>query len=64
MKKESEGNKIQFANFGRAFSLVFNRSFMYAANHPFQIEATDSAYQVLVELLEDISPVVLNMIWR
>ena len=58
MKKESEGNKQQFANFGRTFSLVFNRSFMYAANHPFQIEAIDSAYQVLIELLEDLSPVV------
>lgn len=58
MKKECEGNKKQFADFGRTFSLVFNRSFMYAANHPFQIEAIDSAYQVLAELLEDISPVV------
>ena len=58
MKKESEGNKKQFANFGRTFSLVFNRSFMYAANHPFQIEAIDSAYQVLAELLETLSPVV------
>ncbi|MEE4606640.1 MAG: hypothetical protein V2J65_35535 [Desulfobacteraceae bacterium] len=58
MKKESEGTKQQFANFGRTFSLVFNRSFMYAANHPFQIEAIDSAYQVLTELLEDLSPVV------
>ena len=58
MKKESEGNKQQFANFGRTFSLVFNRSFMYAANHPFQVEAIDSAYQVLAELLEDLSPVV------
>ena len=58
MKKESEGNKQQFANFGRTFSLVFNRSFMYAANHPFQIEAIDSAYQVLAELMEDFSPVV------
>ncbi len=58
MKKESEGNKKLFANFGRTFSLVFNRSFMYAANHPFQIEAIDSAYQVLAELLETLSPVV------
>ena len=58
MKKVSEGNKRQFANFGRTFSLVFNRSFMYAANHPFQIEAIDAAYQVLSQLLEDISPVV------
>jgi hypothetical protein len=58
MKKDGESNKQQFANFGRTFSLVFNRSFMYAANHPFQIEAIDAAYEVLAQLLEDISPVV------
>ena len=56
--KESELNKQQFANFGRTFALVFNRSFMYSANHPFQIEAIDSAYQTLARLLQTISPVV------
>ncbi len=58
MLKESELNKQQFANFGRTFALVFNRSFMYAANHPFQVEAIDSAYQTLARLLQTISPVV------
>jgi len=56
--KESELNKQQFANFGRTFALVFNRSFMYNANHPFQIEAIDKAYQTLAQLLQTNSPVV------
>ncbi len=56
--KESELNKQQFANFGRTFALVFNRSFMYNANHPFQIEAIDKAYQSLAQLLQTSSPVV------
>jgi hypothetical protein len=56
--KESELNKQQFANFGRTFALVFNRSFMYNANHPFQIEAIDKAYQALAQLLQTCSPVV------
>ena len=58
MLKEGNQNKQQFANFGRTFTLVFNRSFMYSANHPFQIEAIHSAYQALTELLQTISPVV------
>jgi len=58
MLKESELNKQHFANFGRTFALVFNRSFMYNANHPFQIEAIDSAYQKLGQLLQTTSPVV------
>jgi hypothetical protein len=58
MMKESELNKQHFANFGRTFALVFNRSFMYNANHPFQIEAIDSAYQKLGLLLQTNSPVV------
>ena len=58
MLKEGNQNKQQFANFGRTFTLVFNRSFMYSANHPFQVEAIHSAYQALSELLQTISPVV------
>jgi hypothetical protein len=58
MMKEGEHNKQQFANFGRTFTLVFNRSFMYSANHPFQIEAINAAYQSLDRLLQTISPVV------
>jgi hypothetical protein len=56
--KDSELNKQQFANFGRSFALVFNRSFMYNTNHPFQIEAIDTAYQSLAQLLKTNSPVV------
>ncbi len=56
--KESELNKQQFANFGRTFALVFNRSFMYNTKHPFQVEAVDKAYQTLAQLLQTNSPVV------
>ena len=58
MMKESEPNKQQLANFGRTFTLLFNRGFMYSATHPFQIEAIDSAFQTLDQLLQTISPVV------
>jgi hypothetical protein len=58
MMKESEPNKQQLANFGRTFTLLFNRGFMYSATHPFQIEAIDSAFQTLDRLLQTISPVV------
>ncbi len=58
MMKDSEHNKQQFANFGRTFTLVLNRSFMYSSDHPFQIEAINSAYQTMAELLQKISPVV------
>ena len=58
MMQEGEHNKQQFAKFGRTFTLVFNRSFMYSANHPFQIDAINSAYQTLAQLLQTISPVV------
>ena len=49
--KESEPNKQHLANFGRTFTLLFNRGFMYSATHPFQIEAIDSAFQTLDRLL-------------
>ena len=56
--KESETNKQQLAIFGRTFVLVFNRSFMYSPNHPFQIEAINSIYQAMTKLLDTVSPSV------
>lgn len=58
MKGKSQLQKQELANFGRNFTLLFNRSFMYSATHPFQIEAIDSTYKILVGLLQTISPVV------
>ena len=58
MKKESVLDKQELANFGRAFTILFNRSFMYSANHPSQFEAIDSAYTKLGGLLQTSSPVV------
>lgn len=58
MNKENEINKLQLANFGRIFALLFNRSFMYSANHPFQIEAINSTHQALTRLLQHVSPSV------
>ncbi len=58
MDKVNEINKQQLAGFGRVLTQLFTRSFMYSANHPFQIEAMDSTYQALNQLLQSISPVV------
>ena len=58
MSKENKTYKQQYANFGRTFALVFNRSFMYSASHPFQVDAINSAYQALIQLLQNISPAV------
>ena len=58
MIKENENNKQLLANFGRTFVLVFNRSFMYAPNHPFQIEAINSAHEAVTKLMQVISPSV------
>ncbi len=58
MSKERELNKQQLAYFGRSFALLFNRSFMYSVDHPFQIEAINTAYQALTQLLQNISPTV------
>ncbi len=58
MIKENEIDKRHLASFGRSFALVLNRCFMYSANHPFLVEAIDSAYQYLTEILKNISPTV------
>lgn len=61
MTKEDDIIKQLLANFGRLFALLFNRSFMYSANHPFQIETIDSTYAFLTQLLQNISPTVFIM---
>ena len=61
MLEEKETYKQQLAKFGRAFALVFNRSFMYSTNHPFQIESINTAYKSLKQLLQNVSPTVFIM---
>ena len=54
MIKENEINKRNLANFGRSFALLLNRCFMYSADHPFLVEAIESTYQSLTELLKNL----------
>jgi len=56
--KETEEIKKQLAEFGRAFALLFNRAFMYDADHPYLTDAIDSTFRTLEQLLHSISPVV------
>ena len=58
MMEKSQFDKQELANFGRSFTLLINRSFMYSATHPFQIEAIDATYKLLGGLLQTNSPVV------
>jgi hypothetical protein len=61
MNNENDIIKRQCAVFGRTFALLFNRSFMYSANHPFQVEAINSAFQAVTQLLLSNSPSVFIM---
>ena len=61
MIAEKETFKQQLANFGRTFALVFNRSFMYSASHPFQAESINTAHKTLTQLLQNVSPTVFIM---
>jgi hypothetical protein len=56
--QDSKSHKRQLAQFGRAFALLFNRAFMYQANHPYILEAIDSTFNMMSRLLKITSPVV------
>ncbi|MBN2418276.1 MAG: hypothetical protein JXL81_02745, partial [Deltaproteobacteria bacterium] len=58
MIKENEIDKRLLANFGRSFTILLNRCFMYSANHPFLVDAISSTHQVLDQALQGISPTV------
>ncbi|MBN1849283.1 MAG: hypothetical protein JW932_11935 [Deltaproteobacteria bacterium] len=47
--------------FGRAFLLLFNRSTMYDANHPYCIQAIDELLPILQTILKTHSPLVFIM---
>ncbi len=50
--------KNQLAQFGRTIALMFNRSLMYQANHPFVQQSIDMFYEGARSLLATISPLV------
>ncbi len=56
--KENEPDKLQLAQFGRTLSLVFNRAFMYQANHPYFQESIEGLYHALSKILHKLSPLV------
>lgn len=56
--KENEPSKMQLSQFGRTLSLVFNRAFMYQANHPYFRESIEGVYQALGKILYKLSPLV------
>jgi hypothetical protein len=58
MQDSKSHKRQQIAKFGRAFALLFNRAFMYQANHPYIHEAVDSTYNMMEGLLKITSPLV------
>ncbi len=56
--KEDEANKQQLSQFGRTLLLVFNRSFMYQANHPYLQESIEGVHEALRKLLIKLTPLV------
>jgi len=49
---------MQLSQFGRTLSLVFNRAFMYQANHPYFQESIEGVYKALGKILGQLSPLV------
>ena len=51
----------KLSNFGRSFSLLFNRSTMYDANHPYSKQAVDDFLPIVEDILKIHSPLVFIM---
>ncbi|OQX65529.1 MAG: hypothetical protein B5M55_03730 [Desulfococcus sp. 4484_242] len=51
----------KLANFGRSFFLLFNRSTMYDANHPYCRQAVDDFLPIIQNILDIHSPLVFIM---
>ena len=51
----------KLSNFGRAFSLLYNRSTMYDANHPYSKQAVDDFLPIVEDILKTHSPLVFIM---
>jgi hypothetical protein len=58
---ETKINKQKLFNVGRFFLMLFNRSMMYDANHPYCQQAMDQLLPTLLALLATRSPVVFSM---
>ena len=58
---ESNIDPKKLANFGRAFFLLFNRSTMYDANHPYCRQAVDQFLPTVQDILKTHSPLVFIM---
>jgi len=51
----------KLSNFGRSFSLMYNRSTMYDANHPYSMRSVDDFLPIVHDILKIHSPVVFIM---
>ena len=51
----------KLSNFGRSFSLMFNRSTMYDANHPYSMKSVDDFLPIVHDILKIHSPLVFIM---
>lgn len=58
---ETKINKQKLASVGRFFLMLFNRSMMYDANHPYCQQAMDQLLPTLLSLLATRSPLVFTM---
>ena len=59
--RETKINKQKLFNAGRFFLMLFNRSMMYDANHPYCQQAMDQLLPTLLSLLVTHSPLVFTM---
>jgi len=51
----------KLSSFGRAFSLMYNRSTMYDANHPYSMKSVDDFLPIVHDILKIHSPLVFIM---
>jgi len=58
---ESKIAPQQLVNFGRSFSLLFNRSTMYDADHPYCKQAIDNFLPTVQDIVKSNSPLVFIM---
>jgi len=58
---ETKINKQKLFNVGRFFLMLFNRSIMYDANHPYCQQAIDQLLPTLLPILKTRSPLVFTM---
>jgi hypothetical protein len=57
--KKSKLSKKKSEKISRAFSLMFNRAYMYKMDHPFTIQSIGEVHKTIVDGLNEFSPIVL-----